>query len=178
MKDESLNEGIERMEQTLEDMRAANLDDDVIHRYEALLHQAKLAAREIDSPQSGVKESSVDPAYAVLDRADFPRYQTYFIKCLEAIDVDNYTKHTTYEPYDKTRMKRDDATLARILREEAGEKDGLLPPILQIMLYQYFAADVDLRIGDKDRWVERVVYPEPEVNYFPSPQAVLRAFFK
>ena len=197
MSDEPLNAAIKRMQETLEDMRAAKVGEEVIQRYEALIHQAKIAALEVadsgsDAAKRSVEEAQaepdpaksprdrtdVDPAYAALDPADVPLYQRYFEKCLEAVDVDNYTKHTTYEPCDKARMKRDDETLERILREEAGEKAGLLPPMLQIMLYQYFAADVTARRRDKQRWVERVMYPEPKLNYFPTPRAVLRAFFK
>ena len=120
----------------------------------------------------------VEPAYSDLDPAKLSLYQYYIERCLEAVDVENYTKQTMAKPYDKARMENDDVELEGIIRAEAGQKDGLAPAVLQVMLCQYFAADILQREFDRDRWVERVMHPKRDANYFPSPSAVLRTFFE
>ena len=66
---------------------------------------------------------------------------------------------------------------AREQNQEAAGEDGLAPAVLQVMLYQYFAADFVQRELDRDRWVERVMRPEKGANYFPTPDAVRLTFF-
>jgi hypothetical protein len=75
-------------------------------------------------------------------------------------------------------MESDERKLEDIIRGQAALGDGPAPAVLQVVLYQFLAADIVHRELDKHRWVGRVVWPENDVNYFPTPQAVLGTFFE
>ena len=77
----------------------------------------------------------------------------------------------------RAKKAADELTMERIIVGEAVARDGLAPAVLQVMVCQFFAADILQREMDRHRWVERVRRPDSRVNYFPSPQAVLRVFF-
>ena len=95
-----------------------------------------------------------------------------------ALRMDGDTLKKELETYDKQKEEKDDELLQAIIVGEAVKKDGMSGPILQVMLFQYFAADIIMRERDREDWVTCVMKPERAVNYFPSPPAVLRVFFE
>ena len=112
----------------------------------------------------------VDPAYDDVTDAQLPRYQLYIDKVLAEIDIDTETAWSANRPYDKQQFFRDEATIERIIAHEAAA-EGLNPAVLQVMVNQYFFADVYQRERDRDRWAYRVLHRK-DVDYFPDPVAI------
>lgn len=118
----------------------------------------------------------IDPFYCEIRKNQVDLYQKYFERLLNAVDIDNYTKRSRGEDYDKAILERDDKTIEKIIVEEAQEKDNLLPVYLQVILEQYFYADVWEREKDKHDWVNRVLRRK-NVDYFPDPMRIYTTIF-
>ena len=50
-----------------------------------------------------------DPSYSDIDPEKYPRYQFYIEKCLDSVDVANFTKKTKFAEYDKAQEEEDEA---------------------------------------------------------------------
>ena len=103
-------------------------------------------------------------------------YQKYFEKILDKIDLQNFTNQTLGRSYDKDKLKNDYKIVEQIVNI-AKEKDRLLPLTLQVMLEQYFWADVYMREMDKNKWIYRVTHRKDE-DYFPDSLAIYKKFFE
>jgi len=90
-----------------------------------------------------------------------------------AIDVDNYTKWTNSNTYDRAKLTRDERLIARVCREEAASYD-LSPEFLQTMIHQYFLADPSLRRRYQGTWVDTVVYSREATRFLPEAKRVRR----
>lgn len=123
------------------------------------------------------KIKGIDPFYLEIKKSQVELYQAYFERLLEAINVDNYTKRSSGEEYDKAVANLDDNTIEKITVEEAQNKDNLLPVYLQVILEQYFYADVWKREFDKHGWVHRVLHRK-SVDYFPDPMRLYTTLFE
>ena len=108
----------------------------------------------------------IDPAYDDVPVTKLPRYQHYIDKILMAIDVHTQTAWSMSRPFDKERFRKDEETMGKIVLEEAAQ-EGLSPGVLQVMLHQYFFADVYQREIDRDRWAHRVLHRK-KMDYFPD----------
>ena len=118
----------------------------------------------------------IDPFYSEIRKNQVDLYQKYFERLLNTLEIDNSTKRTRGEDYDKATSERDEKTIEKIVVEEAQEKDNLLPVYLQVILEQYFYADVWEREKDKDQWVNRVLRRK-NVGYFPDPMRIYITIF-
>ena len=116
-----------------------------------------------------------DPIYENVVPGTERQYQMYFEKILASIDVENFTNQALGRSQDKKRIDSDYATVEKLVNH-AAEKEQLLPVILQVMLEQYFWADVYKREMDKERWIYRVMDREG-VDYFPDSMAVYNRIF-
>ena len=121
----------------------------------------------------GRKRRVSDPFYAGINWRQLRLYQKYLNALLRVIDVDNYTKWTNSNTFDRAKLKRDERLIARVCREEAASYD-LSPEFLQTMIHQYFLADVSLRERYQGNWVETVVYRRGAIDFFPEAKRVRR----
>src|SRR3990172_6454132 len=99
-------------------------------------------------------------------------YQHYFNKVLNAVDVNNYTMWAEGKNCDKSKMSIDDKKMQDIITNEASS-EGLDPAYLQVMVHQYFFADVWQRESDKNSWVKQVLNRK-STDYFPDSWAVYK----
>ena len=118
----------------------------------------------------------IDPFYSDIRKNQVDLYQKYFERLLNVVDIDNSTKRSRGEDYDKAISEKDEMTIESIIVEEGQEKDNLLPVYLQVILEQYFYADVWERERDKHHWVNRVLRRE-NVDYFPDPMRIYTTIF-
>lgn len=102
----------------------------------------------------------IDPFYSDIRKNQVDLYQKYFERLLNVVDIDNSTKRSRGEDYDKAISEKDEMTIESIIVEEGQENDNLLPVYLQVILEQYFYADVWEREKDKHHWVNRVLRRE------------------
>jgi hypothetical protein len=123
------------------------------------------------------KIKGIDPFYSEIRKNQVELYQAYFERLLKAVNVDNFTKRSSGEEYDKTVADQDDKKIENIVVEEAQIKDELLPVYLQVIFEQYFFADVWKRETDKHNWVHRVIHRK-SVDYFPDPMRVYTTLFE
>lgn len=123
------------------------------------------------------KIKGIDPFYSEIRKDRVGLYQAYFERLLEVVNIDNFTKRSTGEEYDKAVADQDDITIEKIIVDEAQTKDVLLPVYLQVILEQYFFADVWKRETDKHNWVNRVMHRK-SVDYFPDPMKVYTTLFE
>lgn len=113
----------------------------------------------------------IDPAYDNVRASQLPRYQHYFERLLAAVDLETQTNWGMNRPYDKQQFRRDEEVMERIIVGEA-VPEGLHPAVLQVMVNQYFLADVWHRERDREQWAHRVLHRQ-KVDYFPSASAVI-----
>lgn len=118
----------------------------------------------------------IDSIYQNLKPGTELLYQNYFERVLGEVDVENFTNQTQGGLYDKQKLATDYKIIERIVNE-AKEKDNLLPVILQIMLEQYFWADVYLREMEKSRWIYRVKERKNE-DFFPDSLTIYKKVFE
>ena len=69
------------------------------------------------------KIKGIDSFYSEIKKSQVELYQAYFERLLEAVNVDNYTKRSSGEEYDKAVANLDDNTIEKIIVEEAQNKD-------------------------------------------------------
>lgn len=112
------------------------------------------------------KAKGIDPFFEEVRPEQVELYQHYFAKVISSVDIDTETNWSMSKPYNKEQMKRDEAIMEKIIAGEAAA-EGLSPAILQVMVHQYFFADVQQREIDKDQWVQRVMRPR-QPDYFPG----------
>lgn len=117
------------------------------------------------------KIMGIDPAYSDVPRKQLYLYQRYFEQVLAAVDLDTQTNWAINQPYDKEQFQKDEERMETIIAGEASSH-GLFPGVLQVMVHQYFLADVWQRELDRDRWAYRVTRRR-EIDYFPSAAAVM-----
>lgn len=117
---------------------------------------------------SGIKNKikGIDPFYEQIKNEEIGLYQHYFNKIILSIDISNQTKWSKSQGYNKEQLDKDDDLMENIIINEA-KKDGLIPRFLQVMLNQYFFADVYQRENIKDSWVKKVIYRK-DIDYFPD----------
>ena len=118
----------------------------------------------------------IDPFYAEIPKDKIVAYQRYVERVLSTVNVSNYTNWTMGKEYDKAIMQEDDRRMEEIIRGEAVASDRLIGPFLQVMLHQYYAADIVAREMDKEDWVRRVMHRE-RIDYFPDPRAIVATLF-
>jgi hypothetical protein len=112
------------------------------------------------------KIKGIDPFYEEVRTEQIGLYQHYFSKLINSIDIDTQTMWSQSKDYDKQQMAKDEEVIEKIVTVEAVH-EGLYPAILQVMVNQYFFADVYQRELDKEKWVKRVLHRK-DVDYFPS----------
>jgi hypothetical protein len=112
------------------------------------------------------KAKGIDPFFEEVKAEQIGLYQHYFIKVLQSIDVDVETSWSMGKPYDKERFQKDEYIMEKIIVGEAAA-EGLIPSILQVIVHQYFFADVYQREIDRKRWVQRVIHRK-QADYFPG----------
>lgn len=122
------------------------------------------------------KIKGIDTFYSEINKHQVDLYQAYFEQLLESVNVDNSTKRSSGEEYDKIVADHDDHTIEKIIVDEAKTND-LLPVYLQVILEQYFYADVWKREADKHNWVRRVMRRK-RVDYFPDPLRIYNTLFE
>lgn len=117
---------------------------------------------------SGIKNKikGIDPFYEQIKNEQIDLYQHYFNKIILSIDIGNQTKWSKSQSYNKEQMNKDDDLMENIIINEA-KKEGLIPRFLQVMLNQYFFADVYQRENVKGSWVKKVIYRK-DVDFFPD----------
>ena len=113
----------------------------------------------------------IDPAYDNVRTGQLPRYQHYFERVLASVDLDTQTNWGMSRPYNKQQFLKNEEAIERIIVGEA-VPEGLRPAVLQVMVNQYFLADVWQRERDREQWARRVLYRK-KVDYFPSASAVV-----
>jgi len=118
----------------------------------------------------------IDPFYSEILKNQVDLYQKYFARLLNTVDIENSTKRSRGEDYDSIVSDKDNKAIEKIIVEEAQEKDNLLPVYLQVILEQYFYADVWEREKDKYHWVNRVLHRK-KVDYFPDPMRIYTTIF-
>lgn len=116
------------------------------------------------------KLNGIDPAFEEVKSEQIGLYQHYFDKVINSIDLVTQTNWSQSKEYDRQQMNLDEEVMEKIIAVDAAH-EGLSPAILQIMVNQYFFADVYQREIDRDNWVKRVMYRKNE-DYFPSGWAV------
>lgn len=112
------------------------------------------------------KVKGIDPLYNIVQTEQIRLYQHYFEKVINSIDVNTQTNWSLNKPYSQLQFKKDEETMERIILGEAA-REGLHPGMLQVMVHQYFFADVYQRENDRGNWVKRVMYRK-ETDYFPD----------
>ena len=112
------------------------------------------------------KIKGIDPCYEEVKTEQVGLYQHYFSKLINSIDIDTQTKWSQSKDYDRQQMAKDEEVIEKIVTLEAAS-EGLSPAILQVMVNQYFFADVYQRELDKENWVKRVLHRK-DVDYFPD----------
>lgn len=112
------------------------------------------------------KITGVDPFYEEVRREEIGLYQHYFEKVINSIDIDTQTMWSKSEDYNREQMAQDEDAMEKIIAKEA-VREGLAPAILQVMVNQYFFADVYQRELDMQDWVRRVMHRK-DVDYFPT----------
>lgn len=112
------------------------------------------------------KMRGIDPAYADVPAAKVAEYQYYIDKVLAAIDIQTQTAWSMSHQFNKEQFRRDEVVMAEIILGEAA-KQGLSPRVLQVMLHQYFFADVHSREADRKQWANRVLHRK-QLDYFPD----------
>jgi len=112
------------------------------------------------------KMKNSDPFYEELKTQQIGLYQRYFSRLINSVDIDTQTKWSQSKDYDRHNMEKDEEIMESIINIEAAS-EGLSPPLLQIMVNQYFFADEYQRELDKDNWVKRVLHRN-DTDYFPT----------
>jgi len=112
------------------------------------------------------KAKGIDPFFEEIRAEQIGLYQHYFSKVIRSIDVDTETNWSMSKPFDKEQFKKDETIMEAIIVGEAAT-EGLSPAILQVIVHQYFFADVYQREMDKNQWVKRVMQRK-EPDYFPG----------
>ena len=121
----------------------------------------------------GRKRRASDPFYAAINQRQLCLYQKYLDALFRVVDVENFTKWTNSNTYDRTKLKRDEKLIARVCREEAATYD-LSADFLQTMIHQYFLADPSLRERYQGAWAETVAYDRDALRFFPEAKRVRR----
>lgn len=119
------------------------------------------------------KIKGIDPFYEDIKTSQVDLYQHYFELVIDSINLENNTSWALGQKHDKAALQQDDETMNQIITNQAQTK-GLSGCYLQIMVNQYFFADVWMREADKDQWVKRVLRRR-KADYFPPGWAVFRA---
>ena len=119
----------------------------------------------------------IDSFYAELPSKNIALYQKYFERLLNSVDIENCTKRSMGKDYDRSISERDDTIIERIIVEEAQAKGSLVPGYLQVILEQYFFADVWMREKDRHCWINRVLHRK-DVDYFPDPLRIYTRLFQ
>lgn len=107
-----------------------------------------------------------DPFYDEVEEEKIGLYQYYFVRVIDAVDLDTQTKWSQGKDYDRSQMEKDERAMEQIIAVEARRED-LAPVVLQVMVNQYFFADIYQREIDKRHWVKRVLHRK-DVDYFPT----------
>ena len=118
---------------------------------------------------------SKDPVYENVVTGTESKYQDCFESILNEIDVQNFTDQSLNRPHDKGKIKSDYEIVERIVKE-AQNTDDLIPAVLQVMLEQFFFADVYKRENDKKKWIE-VVMNRKDEDYFPDSESIYLNLF-
>lgn len=116
------------------------------------------------------KWCGVDPGYIDVSKKQIPKYQKYIDMVLSAVDINTQTAWSMSKSYDKDQFRHDEDVMEEIIVGKAS-KEGFSPRVLQVMVNQYFFADVYQREMDRNRWALRVVHRKP-TDYFPSALAM------
>lgn len=121
------------------------------------------------------KVQGIDEFYVDIPKEHLGLYQNYFNKILNEVDLNTQTRWSAGKDFDKDQLDRDFVTMERIVIEEA-IKEGLHSVILNVIVNQYFFADVYRREKDKADWVKRVIHRK-STDYFPSGWAIYNVIF-
>lgn len=114
----------------------------------------------------------IDPFYEDIKTKQVALYQHCFDLVIDAIDLENNTNWALGENYDKAILQRDDEAMCQLVRTHA-EGKGLSGCYMQVMVNQYFFADLWMREMDRDDWANRVLHRK-KVDYFPSGWAIFK----
>lgn len=114
----------------------------------------------------------VDSIYENVKSGTEALYQQYFERALSKIDVENFTNQTRGKFCNKQKLTSDYKLVEKITTE-AKEKDDLSPMVLQVMLEQYFWADVIFREMEKGKWIYRVINRKDE-DFFPDSMTIYK----
>ncbi|NTU50623.1 MAG: hypothetical protein HGA87_07110 [Desulfobulbaceae bacterium] len=112
------------------------------------------------------KAKGIDPFFEDVKTEQIDLYQHYFKKVIQSVDVSTQTGWSMGKSYDREQFLRDQDLMEQIICGEAGP-EGLSPAILQVIVNQYFFADVYQREMDREQWTKRVIYRK-NPDYFPS----------
>jgi len=112
------------------------------------------------------KVRGIDPFFEEVKKDQIGLYQHYFSKVIRSIDVDTETNWSMSKPIDNEQFRKDETIMEEIIVVEAAT-EGLSPAILQVIVHQYFFADVYQREMDQEQWVKRVMWRK-NPDYFPS----------
>lgn len=119
---------------------------------------------------------TLDEIYKHIKKEEEPLYQKYFEEVLDKIDVQNFTNQTLKKSFKKNKVGIEYQTIEKIANR-AKKRNHLSPLILQIMLEQYFWADIIMREVYKKEWVYKVMNRENEA-FFPDSMAVYHILFE
>lgn len=119
------------------------------------------------------KPKITEPAYDDIPMEHIALYQYFFEKIIDFVDVENYTKWAKGHKHDRSQHDVDDERMEKFVFKEFSNTK-LSPATMQVMVHQYFFADVFKREADKKKWVYRVMHRK-EIDYFPSAMAVCNA---
>jgi len=117
-----------------------------------------------------------DPIHGSVEQGKERIYQRYFERILDKIDVQNFTNQTLGKTHDSHRRESDYKIVEEIVNT-AADNHGLLPVVLQVMLEQFFWADVYMREFDKSKWIYRVMDREDD-DFFPDSMTVYKRIFE
>lgn len=106
-----------------------------------------------------------NPIYHNVRHGEEEKYQSYFMKIIDLVDVKNLTAQACGKPFAAETASRDLNTIHH-LANQAG-KLHLHPSVIEIMVMQYIYADPGLREQDKKSWIYKVMAPSRQA-YFPD----------
>lgn len=115
--------------------------------------------------------------YSGVTRKESDRYQAYFDKTIESIDVANLLFSRTKKfRFNQKKADHDRKIIERTLKEAEAEEE-LSPFLLKVMIEQYLWAEPREREIDRGVWVKRVMNRN-ELDYFPLPEKINELLLK